>query len=154
VLWFRPSCVGRGAVIHAGKRLGKLEALRAHYDGKQTFAPLIANFLLRYFADAAAYSADINNSWRPLPCFIEDTKLRMLGRNRRNQLILSEESIIQATVAEKVQFCFGLRSRCPCCLELTERSPLYQVFEEQTAHAISAHAQCACLLSLQMGSVN
>jgi hypothetical protein len=26
--------------------------------------------------------------------------------------------------------------------------------EEQTARAISAHAQCACLLSLQMGSIN
>jgi hypothetical protein len=25
---------------------------------------------------------------------------------------------------------------------------------EQTARAISAHAQCACFLSLQMGSVN
>jgi hypothetical protein len=26
--------------------------------------------------------------------------------------------------------------------------------EEQAALAISAHAQCACLLSLQMGSIN
>jgi hypothetical protein len=26
--------------------------------------------------------------------------------------------------------------------------------EEQTLRAISAHAQCACLLSLQMGSIN
>jgi hypothetical protein len=26
--------------------------------------------------------------------------------------------------------------------------------EEQTARAISAHAQCACLHSLQMGSIN
>jgi hypothetical protein len=26
--------------------------------------------------------------------------------------------------------------------------------EEQTARAISAYAQCACLLSLQMGSIN
>jgi len=26
--------------------------------------------------------------------------------------------------------------------------------EEQAARAISAHAQCACLLSLQMGSIN
>ena len=26
--------------------------------------------------------------------------------------------------------------------------------EEQTARAISSHAQCACLLSLQMGSIN
>jgi hypothetical protein len=26
--------------------------------------------------------------------------------------------------------------------------------EEQTARAISVHAQCACLLSLQMGSIN
>ena len=36
-----------------------------------------------------------------------------------------------------------------------EKAPLRLAAQkEQTARAISAHAQCACLLSLQMGSIN
>ena len=68
VLPFRPSCVGRGTTIHAEQGQGNLEALRAHFYGKQMLGPSSATCLLRYFADAVAYSAGINKlvSWGPL----------------------------------------------------------------------------------------
>jgi hypothetical protein len=53
VLRFHPSCVGRGATIHAVQWLRHLEALRAHFYGKQMFGPSSATFLLRYFADSS-----------------------------------------------------------------------------------------------------
>ena len=118
VLRFRPSCVGRGTTIHAGQRQGNLEALRAHFYGKQMFGLSTATYLFRYFADAAAYSAGINklvgtssllyrrenskekekdspeaptndDASRKRRSF-KATNLSMLGRNRHNQLLLSD----------------------------------------------------------------
>ena len=130
VLRFRPSCVGRCATTHVGNRLGKLEALRAQFYGKQLFGPSSDTSILRFFADAAAYStgrkklvgtksllyqrenpkeketdsreAPMNDDASKRRRSFEHSKLSMLGRNRHSQLLLSDESILVLTIMKHV----------------------------------------------------
>ena len=46
------------------------------------------------------------------------------------------------------------RARSPAGMFGEKGAAPFSGADEQTARAISAHAQCACLLSLQMGSIN
>ena len=129
MLRFHPPFVGRGDAIHAWQESDNLESLQAHFYGKKMFGPWSATFLLRYFAEVAAYSASINKivvtssllyprknrkekgTYSPQAPMNDDasrkrksfeSKLSILGRKRHNQLLLSDESILVLTIMKHV----------------------------------------------------
>jgi hypothetical protein len=57
-------------------------------------------------------------------------------------------------IAERKKLIDKLYRRASQAANHFKASIILYVLQEQTARAISSHAQCACLLSLQMGSIN